>query len=463
MKKFLKSLVLLVVALFLITPFSAHADMSAPSFKPYQMQVINPNGVEYYETSPSADPGAKPVGRIPKDTIVTIYYEGTDYYSVSYKLDAEKEVSKIIHNLNGLVLIKDSFSLEDAKKDQDLTEAKTTRKALVYKEEGVSLRKGPASAYPEIARFEKGTKLEYKYSLTSYGGGSGTTYIYVETDKGNGWLKVLDKEVLIENDYTYIFRVDKVTPNGTIPANTILTPEYKADEWTHEALFSYNGFEIMVKTYFDDDGTVVEIEDGPAAKKCLAKNDLIIHKTADQNSEVLGKIPAKAEFTNIGTYYYDEHTSDETDNYIEYKGIKGWFHSQGKDYEWADDDEDESEEDDEDEDEPEDEDEDEDEDDRRVPIAPKPQKEDKGFSGETIVLMCTMAGITVALAALMIIILANKKTKNNIQSKNVNVNQPMNQPVNPNMNQPINQQMNQSINPVQTTDPNQTNNPGQNG
>ena len=69
--------------------------------------------------------------------------------------------------------------------------------------------------------------------------------------------------------------------------------------------------------------------------------------------------------------------------------------------------------------------------------------------------MCTMAGITVALAALMIIILANKKTKNNIQNQNVNVNQP----INTNMNQPINQ----NINPVQTTDPNQNNNPGQNG
>ena len=454
MKKVLKSLVLLVVALFLITPFSANADMGSPSFKPYQMQVINPNGVEYYETSFSADPVGKPAGRIPKDTIVTVHYEGTDYYNVSYKLDAEKEVSRIIRSLNGLVLIKDSFSLEEAKKDQDLVEEKVARKALVYKEEGVSLRKGPASAYPEIARFEKGTKLEYKYAFTDYLGGDSPTYIYVETDKGNGWLKVLDGEVLTENSDTYIFRIDKETPNGKIPANTILTPEYKADDWTREALFSYNGSEIMIKTDFDDDGTVVEIDDGPAAKKCLAKNDIIIHKTADQNSEVLGKIPAKAEFTNIGTYYSDDHMSDDTDNYIDYKGIRGWFHSEGKDYDWVkdDDDEDEPEE---DEDEPEDE----DEDDRRVPIAPKPQKEDKGFSGETIVLMCTMAGITVALAALMVIILANKKTKNNVQNQNVNVNQP----VNPNMNQPINQQMNQNINPVQTTDPNQNNNPGQNG
>ena len=66
MKKVLKSLVLLVVALLLMTQTSVHADMGAPTFISYQMQVINPNGVPYYNYDDSLK------GTIPKDTIVTI-------------------------------------------------------------------------------------------------------------------------------------------------------------------------------------------------------------------------------------------------------------------------------------------------------------------------------------------------------------------------------------------------------
>ena len=67
------------------------------------------------------------------------------------------------------------------------------------------------------------------------------------------------------------------------------------------------------------------------------------------------------------------------------------------------------------------------------------------MSMETVVLMCSMAGISIALAAVVIILLVNKKTKNNVPNQTVNINQA----VNPNMNQ--------NINPVQSNDQNQNN------
>lgn len=452
MRKVLKSLLAILVALCLVVPLSAHADMSAPSFKPYEMQVINPNGVEYYEYD------GKVKGTIPKDTIVTISYESTDdngeaYYSISFKKDAKKSVNGRLKNLNGLVLIKDSLSIEEAKNDHYFSKAKTKKKALVYKEGGVSLRKGPASAYPEIAKIEKGTKLEYEYSLGSEG--DSTSYIYVETDKGNGWLKVLDGEVLVENDSTYIFRKDKVTTNGTIPANTVITPEYRTDPWTDAALFTYNGIEELIKTRWDDEGTVVYIYESRNSSY-ITEKPIEIHKTADLSSEIIATIPANATFSLLGSYYENE-ASKESDDYINYNGIKGWYHSTEeiskyielvKPVDPVDDEEDEDEDEDEEE---EDEDEDEDvEDDIE-------DKKDNKMSGDTIVLMCSMAGITIALAALMIIILANKKTKNNVPNQNVNMNTNINPNMNPNMN------INQNINPVQTNNPNQNNNPGQNG
>jgi hypothetical protein len=203
----------------------------------------------------------------------------------------------------------------------------------------------------------------------------------------------------------------------------------------------------MIKTRWDDKGTVVYIN-GDNASQYFAKERIDIHKTADQKSEVIGSIPVSEKFNVLGSYYEDEHSSKETDDYIDYNGIKGWYRRTENNSEYVTN--------------------------VNVDVKVTPQntveentvvqntiiqshteentiKDDKkdAISGETIVLMCVMAGITVALAALMIIILVCKKTKNKVPNQSVN--QPMNQP------------MNQNINPVQTTDQNQNNNPGQNG
>lgn len=443
MKKVLKSLVLLVVALLLMTQTSVHADMGAPTFISYQMQVINPNGVPYYNYDDSLK------GTVPKDTIVTIDYESykgeSKFYSIKFKDATNKEQNGRLKNLNGLVMAKDELTIEDAKNDSYFHKYDTKKKALVYKDGGVAIRKGPSSAYAEVGRLEEGTIVEYEYSIGSDGDDS--TYIYIETNNVKGWIIALEKEVLVQNDAMYIFRVDKVTPKGTIPANTIIKPEYRSDPWTGEALFKYNGIETMIKTRWDDKGTVVYIN-GDKASQYSAKEKIDIHKTADQKSEVVGSIPVSEKFNVLGSYYEDEHSSKETDDYIDYNGIKGWYRRTENNSEYVTN--------------------------VNVDVNVTAQniveentvvqntiiqshtvenkiKDDKkdAISGETIVLMCTMAGITVALAALMIIILVCKKTKNNVPNQNVN--QPMNQPIN------------QNINPIQTTDQNQNNNPGQNG
>ena len=443
MKKVLKSLALLIIALLIITPFTAHADMGSPSFNPFKMQVTSPNGVDYYKSTPDAETKA---GTLQKNTIITIQYEGkrdnlgTYYY---FESDGNNKISGYLKNLSGLVLLKDSITLEDIKNDDAFGKSELKQKALVYKEGGVDLLKGPAAAYEKIATFEKGTILEFQYYLG--GDGDSKSYIYVENEKGKGWVNLLGGEVLIENNVEYIFRKDKTISNDvTIPANTILKPEYRTDEWSKKALFKYNGAEALLNTFRDD------IALSLYEAKYSTNKEFDIYKTAE-GSEVVGKLPQNAEFVHKASYSEEEYnTGSPEDVYLEYNGIQGWIRlSTPKEIKWItsltnpgtstenvvtntvtvgggaiwnqr----------------------------NEVNVVNEVNDPKPGMSMETVVLMCSMAGISIALAAVVVILLVNKKTKNNIQNQNVNINQA------------VNQNMNQNINPVQSN--NQNNNPGQN-
>ena len=439
MKKVLSSLLAVLVVAFLITPLASHADMGTPAFNSYKMQVTSPSGVEYYLSTPDAE---KSAGTLPKDTIVTIDYEGkSDSYGIyySFRSDNNKKTSGYLRSLNGLVLLKDSITLEDIKNDDAFGQSETKQKALVYKEGGVDLLKGPAAAYEKIATFEKGTILEFQYYLG--GDGDSKSYIYVETEKGKGWVNLLGGEVLIENNVEYIFRKDKTISNDvTIPANTILKPEYRTDEWSKKALFKYNGAEALLNTFRDD--VALSLYEA----KYTTTKELDIYKTAE-GSEVVGKLPQNAEFVHKASYSEEEYNTDSPEDvYLEYNGIQGWIRlSTPKEISWV-----------------------------NNQVNPGARAENvvtntvtvgggaiwnqrneinvvnevndpkPGMSMETVVLMCSMAGISVALAAVVIILLVNKKTKNNVQ--------------NTNMNQTVNQNINQNINPVQSNDQNQNKN-----
>ena len=456
MKKVLKSLILLVIAFILIAPLTAQADMGAPTFHSFEMQVVTPDGVDYYKSYQNMDTKE---GTLAKDTVVTILSETTDSNNntfYSFRAGTTNRINGYLKSLNGLVLLQDSLTLADLPRNEGFEKEEVAQKALVYKESGVDLLKGPASAYAKIATIEKGTVLEYQHYL----GGDGInsrSYIYVETDKGNGWVKLLDGEVLIENDTEYIFKTDKaISSEVTIPANTILKPEYKTDGWTGKALFKYNGSETLLNVFKDN--VALPVWDA----KYTAKTELNIYKTYDPNGEIIGKLPAGTEFNYKSAYDEEEYGSGDSNSniYIEYNGIKGWIYTNYKNLKAVD-----------------------------GTVSPStnptnavsenttvvnitgnevntnrivtpPSAKDENMPIETTILICALAGISIALAAVVIILLVNKKTKNNIQA-NPNIN--MNQAVNPNMNPNMYPNMNQNINPVQSNDINQNNNPGQNG
>ena len=165
----------LFVLLLLVIPFGVNADMGAPEIKPYDMVVTNPDGVDYYDSINLSTVS----GHLDKDTVITIDYENDNSYSFSYN-----DTHGYLKDVDNLVLVKDTFDPEKETLPESYKLAKK-EKAIVYADEGIDIQTGPAKIYKKVGHLKKGTVVEYKYIATS-------TYIYVETNNGKGWIRILD-------------------------------------------------------------------------------------------------------------------------------------------------------------------------------------------------------------------------------------------------------------------------------
>ena len=377
MKKILSVLVLLL----LLIPFSVRADMGAPDVKSYDLQVTNPDGVNYYTDNTCSEVK----GHLDKDATVTVVYESSEFFNIKIG-DSE---TGFLKSIDGLSLLKDSLSPEEAL-GQGVEKLDTKQKAIVYADDGVDILSGPALAYKKSGHLKKGTEVEYEYYA-----GHEPVYIYVETKEGNGWLNILEKKVLLEYTEEYIIKNDIDTTCGTIPANTALKAKYKTDQWSHSALFTYNGCEVMLGIFRDP--TTLLIRGG----KYSSSTEQTIHKTADQSSEVVGTIPASTEFIGMASYFEYEG-ADTGLLYVEYNDVKGWITYDQQIVSYLGEAEIKSQ-----------------VTDVVEPKKEEPKKEEKketkkssGLSGDTIVLISVIGGASVALAAIVTIVLVNKKKKN---------------------------------------------------
>lgn len=390
MKKFLKIFVLLL----LVVPFAVKADMGAPEIKSYDVVVTNPDGVDYY-----LDRAKTQTAHLEKDEVVTVDFEMVGSESSEFDIKKSDGTKGYLDSLDGLIAVKEEINPEEYL-EQGISKLESPKKAIVYAEGGVDIQAGPATGYKVLGHLKKGTELEYQY--ISGREDNDTTYIYVETKEATGWINILNSNVLIGSTYEYIFKSDVETTCGTIPMNTVLKPKYRTDTWSHKALFKYNDCEVLLGVFRDKN--ILPIY----GSKNISYIDVDIHKTADLQSEVIGTIPANAEYIGIANYSEYEGAEDLL-SYVEYNGVKGWVYYESRnDFKYIEEYQLESQVTEEPtKEEPKNEDPK-----KEEPTKDDPKKSSSFFSGENFVIICVVAGVALALAAVVTIVLVNKKKKN---------------------------------------------------
>ena len=389
MKKIVSKVFLIML---LLLPVGVLADMGAPEIKSYELIVTNPDGVDYY-----TDYSKTTTSHIDKDAEVTVNYGSNDGYNITIN---ETGKSGYLNTLDGLTIKKDKLDPEEAL-GSGISKYDTKHKALVYAKDGVDVLTGPASAYSKVTHLKKGTELEFEY----YSGAEGIVYIYVKTDDGNGWIDILNEKVLIENDSQYLFAYDVETECGVIPKNTIIRPTYRTDMWSRKALFNYEGCETLQYTFRSE--KIFNIN----KSKHLANVVLNIYKDTDSDSEIIGTIPSGAEFYSYGGVSTYEG-ADKDIYYVKYGDSFGYIYPQDGETTYIDYIE-----------EVEDitnykakAEEPKKEEPKKVEPKKEEKKDDNGLSSETIVIICVIGGLTLALGTLVTIILVNKKKKNKVEN-----------------------------------------------
>lgn len=311
MKIIRRILLFLAIIISVLWIEAAHADMSAPDVREFEVVVVNPDGVDYYDYKDAF------LGHLNKDDIVVVMYE----YDGKYTLGSKEKNNWGGHETLGYVKSMDAFSIVQEEvdptkltDDNSIQKHDTPQLAKVNAEEGVDIYKGPSSVYKKVGHIKKGTSITYKYS--SYG-----TYIYVEYDGVKGWVEILHGKVLIPNNEQYIFSTDVVTECGTVPKNSIVTPTFRTDRWTHKAVFEYNGCEFMHNTLKDE-----EVYSIYPYNRVVSK-DISLYEYADKTSNVLATIPSGTEVLSLAAD--EQYYGEKTIMYVEYNGTRGWIVEEG--------------------------------------------------------------------------------------------------------------------------------------
>lgn len=325
--KFTKK-ILIIISIFLfgltINNISVKADMSAPEMREFEIEVIDPEGVDYYNYKNEV------AGHLNKGDRVYVMYDYNGKYTLGisttkYGVERKESIGDV-NSLDGFEIVEDTVDPTLDLEDKSIKKFDTAQKALVYAKDGVDVYKGPSDVYEKVGHIEKGTRLTYKYAITGYEGSTGMTYIYIKYGDINGWISILKGSVLIENDTQFVFKEDVETECGVIPGNTVTTPIYKTDQWTHKAVFKYNDCEVLLNTLKDD--KVLSIYSG----NYIAKKDLNIYKTSDKTSEIIGTIPAGSEFKYLAGLDY---SIDGPTQYFKYNDIIGWNFDSYDSYEYV--------------------------------------------------------------------------------------------------------------------------------
>ena len=322
MKNIRKIFILLIVFIsaFMVNVSYIKADMSAPEIREFEVVVTDENGIDYYKYDGSV------AGHLNKGDKVLVIYE----YDGKYTLGVKEKTS---YGFETNKTLGDVSSLDGLKIVQDIVDPKeiTDDSVIKYDEEQyarvnvdkVDVYSGPSDAYEKVGTINKGLEFKYKYARGSYGN---ITYVYIDSNNVTGWVDILKEKVLIQNNTQYIFKNDVSTKCGTIPKNTITTPLYKTDSWSHKALFEYNGCEFLYSSFRDEN--VLDIYE--YINK--VNTDITIYKDLD-SLEVIGTVPAGNNITVLAGG--DFMAGTENTRYIKYNDIIGWTNANDEVFEYV--------------------------------------------------------------------------------------------------------------------------------
>lgn len=383
MKIIRRIILFLAIVLSVLWIEAAHADMSAPELRQFEVVVINPDGVDYYDYKEVL------AGHLNKDDIAVIMYEYNGEYTLGSS-ESDKygnhEILGYVKSLDGFSIVQDEVDPTKITDDNTIIKYETAQKARVNNADGVDMYAGPSSVYEKVGHIDDKTTLTYKYSTEG-------THIYVEYKGKKGWIEILSGKVLVQNEAQYIFKDDITTECGTIPRNTITTPTYRTDKWTHESVFEYNGCEFIYNTFRDE--KVFSMYS--YTEKTIV--DLPLYEYADSTSTLLGTVPAGTELTVLASK--DTIGDQEYVIYAKYNDIKGWAVGSGEIFDYSTFAE--SNEKVEDSIKPTEE--------PKTPAEPKVDVK-KGISLQELIILCSMGGVLLIVTAVAVVILINK-TKNN--------------------------------------------------
>ena len=383
MKIIRRIILFLAIILSVLWIEAAHADMSAPELRQFEVVVINPDGVDYYDYKEVL------AGHLNKNDIAIIMYEYNGEYTLGSS-ESDKygnhEILGYVKSLDGFSIVQDEVDPTKITDDNTIIKYETAQKARVNNADGVDMYAGPSSVYEKVGHIDDKTTLTYKYSTEG-------THIYVEYNGKKGWVEILNGKVLVQNEAQYIFKDDITTECGTIPRNTITTPTYRTDKWTHESVFEYNGCEFIYNTFRDE--KVFSIY--PYTEKIIV--DLPLYEYADSTSTLLGTVPAGTKLTVLASK--DTFGDQEYVIYAKYNDIKGWAVGSGEIFDYSTFTES----------------------DEKVEDSIKPTEEPetpaepkvdvkKGISLQELIILCSMGGVLLIVTAVAVVILINK-TKNN--------------------------------------------------
>ena len=398
----MKNIKKILIIMLLLVPCFVKADMSAPTIRPLEIVVVNPNGVDYYSDYQTENVA----GHLNNNQKVYILSERYGYgigeeYTSEAGYSSYRDIG-YIKSLDGFVIVEDKpLNPATIENDGTIEKYSKSKSAKVYADSGVDLREGPSIFYKKITHIPKGTIVSYNYAYKSE---SGIVYIYAEYNGKSGWLDILDKQVLIQNDTQYIFKDDVETECGVIPKNTITTPNFVTDRWSRQTEFEYKGCKTLLNSFRSDKILGIYAYDRKVGR------ELQIHKTSDSNSDVVGTIPANTTFTVLAGF--DDMAGVGNVGYVYYEGKTGWVFASWEEF-IEDDNSKES----------------------KVQIddnikvtkeVAKAKKTDKkqikedtkkenrilNLNKKEFIILCTAGGIILSLTAVVIVVLVNKKKKN---------------------------------------------------
>ena len=171
------------------------ADMGAPSVVSQEVMVANKDGAYCYNIKYDSNGRtfSKTDKKVPYGKTFKIWEDvGVEYVGVSSEGYYDCYVSA-----NDVVSKNDEFDITSSKEVQKID----TKKAIILKNDGVLLKKGPGIAFSTIATIPKGSIINISYR-------AGTYWFYAEYNGLGGWVNGQDEAFAYDDSAILIYPYD---------------------------------------------------------------------------------------------------------------------------------------------------------------------------------------------------------------------------------------------------------------